>query len=269
MLPEFDTPPVVEVVLGVAFEPSYALSNIELVELWRDLFKDDFPYVAERPPYDAPKETFKVQIPKAELVTHIGPPPIRLWLTSSSRTALIQIQHDWFARNWRKVEVDGIYPRYEDHIRPAFIDDFSIFQDHVRQLGHNLEFIQCEVTYINHIKTNSFWQSYEDLPRVFEIYAGMPFEAAPFESLGFRGSSLIHLPSRTEPLGRLHIQIDSAVDNANRPMVVLNLTARGVPLDGYDLDAVVRFLDIGREVIVKTFVQITTEEIQREWGRTR
>ena len=267
-LPEFDAPPVVEVVLGVAFEPSYALSNIELVELWRDLFKAQFPYAAERPPYDAPRETFKIPIPKAQLVTHIGPLPTRLWLTSSDKTDLIQVQHDWFARNWRKVEVDGIYPRYEDHIRPAFAHDFSAFADYAKERGHNLRFTQCEVTYINRIETNGVWQDYRDLPALFSLFSDLPSELMSFDSLAFRGSSLIH-PPHSERLGRLHIEINSASDSDSDPMVMLNLTARGTPVRGQDMDAVMRFLDIGRELIVTTFLQITTAKAHREWGRTR
>ena len=37
-LPEFDAPPVVEVILAVGFEPVYWLSNIALMKAWHDLF---------------------------------------------------------------------------------------------------------------------------------------------------------------------------------------------------------------------------------------
>ena len=267
-LPDFDHPPVVEVVLGVAFEPSFELSNVALVELWRDLFKTSFPHSTERPPYDPPKEQFGVQIPRTELVGPIGPPPLRFWFASEDEQELIQIQHDWFARNWQKTERKGTYPRYDAYIRPAFVRDFSAFADHVRGLDLDLRFTQCEVTYINHISTNDIWQAHKELSAVFRTFADTPCRSQSIESMAFRSSSLISLPS-SETIGRLHTQIDSVFDSNGRPIFVLTLTARGAPLDGHNVDAVMRFLDRGRDNIVRTFVEITTEEIQREWGRTQ
>lgn len=47
----------------------------------------------------------------------------------------------------------------------------------------------------------------------------------------------------------------------NKPMYVMSLTARG--LYGVGMD----FLDIGRQWIVKSFEQLTTEEMHRIWRK--
>jgi hypothetical protein len=50
-LPIFEAPPVVEVVLSVAFDPISALTNTRMVEAWTEVFRDYFPSIEEKPPY--------------------------------------------------------------------------------------------------------------------------------------------------------------------------------------------------------------------------
>ena len=71
-----------------------------------------------------------------------------------------------------------------------------------------------------------------------------------------------------EPIGRLHATLQPAwkkIDNS--PILVLNMTARGVPL-GKGIDGAFSFFDLGREWIVKGFAEITTPEMQRTWGKS-
>lgn len=267
-LPEFDAPPVVEVVLGVAFEPAYQLTSVDLVQVWNDLYKSYFPNVTEKPPYDAPKETFHIQLPKRELITRVGLPPVRLWITSEGEQELIQLQHDWFARNWRKVDHDGVYPRYDKHIRPAFAEDLASFTSYVTDLGTELTPVQCEVSYVNHIRPGGPWATHRDIESLFQLLDTSAYKATFLESAAFKSSSLI-TTSQSSPIGRLHVQIDSAFDPAGDPLIVLNLTARGSPIEGSSNEAVMRFQDIGREHIVRTFVEITTEASHQLWRRTR
>lgn len=267
-LPEFDAPPVVEVVLGVAFEPAYQLTNVDLVQAWNSLYKPDFPHAAEKPPYDVHKETFPIQAPTQELITHMGLPPVRLWITSKGDRELIQLQHDWFARNWRKVDYDGVYPRYENHIRPAFVKDLATFANYVEGLGLELRPVQCEVSYVNHIRAGGPWTTHRDVAALFNILDTSTYETTELESIAFRSSSLIKA-SQSSSTGRLYVQIDSAFDTTGSPMVVLNLTARGAPINGHDNEAVIRFHDLGREHIVRTFVEITSETSHRLWRRTQ
>ena len=71
---------------------------------------------------------------------------------------------------------------------------------------------------------------------------------------------------RQAPVGRLHVTAQPAIRKEDRkPMVILNLTARGKP-EGEGTDGVLRFLDRGREWIVKTFKEITTSEMHQIWG---
>jgi len=51
-----------------------------------------------------------------------------------------------------------------------------------------------------------------------------------------------------------------------RPIYVLNMTARGAPL-GDNLEGVLGFLDIGHEWVVRGFTAITSDVMHRVWGR--
>lgn len=267
-LPEFADPPVVEVILAVGFEPAYQLSNIALMEAWRDLFKERFPVAAEQPYYAMPIEKFGIQIPKMELVTSQGPPPVRLWLTTDDSAELIQLQHNWFARNWRKVESGGEYPRYENHIRPAFERDLNIFAAYARNQEIDPQYIQCEITYINHIPVNKLWDKHGDIVRLFQIIDKVDHLTSPLESIAFRSSSIIH-NSSNEYAGRLYMEIESVYDFNGQPTIRFNLVARGAPIAGKNRDAVIRFFDLGRDRIVRCFAEVTSKEIHQEWRRTR
>lgn len=271
-LPEFDAPPVVEVALAVAFEPLELLSNVKLVEVWFEIFRDRFPNAEEKPPYGVPIEGFGGRMPPmVRMSTGLGPPPARYWMISERGNELVQLQHDWFARNWRKSQEDELYPRYEVHIRPAFAAHLGEFVQSVEaaDLGKVVP-TQCEVTYINHITPSGFWEAHRDAARVFrqvrEI-SGFPGSA---ESFGFRSDHIISDPSISQrPLGRLHVRVDSAVSQpAGEPLFQLTLTARGAPLGG-GLDGVLDFLDLGRKWVVGSFVSMTTDDAHSAWRRTQ
>jgi len=268
-LPNFEDPPVVEVVLGVAFEPAHRLTNLDLAQVWNDLYRPIFPKVSEKPPYETPKESFPPRILRGEgeLIASVGPPPVRLWLASLDDTELIQLQHNWFARNWKKVLNEGEYPRYEDHIRPAFEKDFERFTNYVEDMGLELEPVQCEVTYVNHIRVGGPWTTHSDMETLFRVVNTSAYHNTVLETVAFRSSSLITVELQPSPVGRLHVEIHPAFDSTGRPIVVLNLTARGAPANGSTNEAVLWFLDKGRESIVRTFVEITSKASHELWRR--
>jgi hypothetical protein len=49
-------------------------------------------------------------------------------------------------------------------------------------------------------------------------------------------------------------------------LVQLTLTARGAPI-AQSIDAAMEFLDAARLAVGKCFVQITTDKMQKIWGR--
>jgi hypothetical protein len=54
----------------------------------------------------------------------------------------------------------------------------------------------------------------------------------------------------------------------NRPILVMNLTARGEPAEPTN-EGVLSFVDRGREMIVRGFASITSPEMHKVWRRIR
>jgi len=68
-----------------------------------------------------------------------------------------------------------------------------------------------------------------------------------------------------KPIGRLHITIDPGYRRSdNHPLFIINLTARGAP-GGEGIDGVMKFLDLGREWVVRGFTSITTPKMHHIW----
>ena len=68
------------------------------------------------------------------------------------------------------------------------------------------------------------------------------------------------------PLGRLYIESSTGVDEEGKPIVGLNLTARGAPAEP-TVDTAIAFLFAARELIVTSFAKFTSDEAHVLWGR--
>jgi hypothetical protein len=68
-------------------------------------------------------------------------------------------------------------------------------------------------------------------------------------------------------LGRLHVSVNPGSRRQDGvPIFVMSLTARGDPT-GDGLDGIQGFMEIAHEHIVRTFAELTTSAIHREWER--
>lgn len=275
-LPSYRNPPVIEVVASVQFDPFPNASIVHLGLLWQR-FRQQFPNVESQLPLAPVVERLGVRAPlnraQIEVSTDVGAP--RLWFVNESGDELIQIQQDRFIRNWRAMpKVGKAYPRYEQHIRPRFLEDYRVFQRflHGERLG-DLNVNQCEVTYVNHIYPNRLWSTHDDLGSIFRGWnAG--YSAAvrtPSEAIHLRVAHILN-DVAGEFLGRLHVTIQSAFrgpgddSDKEQPIFVLTLTARGRPTARGE-DGVVGFLDLGRRAIVESFDRMTTPEMHEVWGK--
>jgi uncharacterized protein (TIGR04255 family) len=270
-LPSFRNPPVVEVVLGLAFDPSLAsLNTVDIYDFYQSRHRAGFPQVEEKPPYSPPIERFgaHARMPEIRFDVVDRPIPTMHWFISPDGSEIVQMQRDWFARNWRAHgEVQPVYPRYPS-IRMPFEDDVRALARFIdeRKLGELVP-RQCEVTYVNSIKRDGVWSSHGDVARVMRNWQRVEtndFSPNP-EQVQFAISYAI--PDSSKPLGRLHVVLQPAVDNQTaEPIFALTLTARGA-VEGGNVSAAMDFLDMGREWIVRCFADITTAAIQDVWGR--
>lgn len=265
-LPDFSRPPVAEVALAVGFSPIAGLRLVEYGRLW-DLYRTSFSKVVEQPPVQMTVERFGGQGggPGVSFELLSMPPLPRVWFVNEDESELVQVQNNWFARNWRKVPSRGDYPRYPN-IRQPFESDFRSFEQHVQaaRLGV-VKPTQCEVTYINHISIDDPepW-TLGDV--VTLVNPGSPGDfLPPVESIRLAAQYVI--THDQDSVGRLHVTAEPATRRTdNRPIVVLTITARGRPL-GEGIEGVVSFLDLGHDWVVRAFESVTTERMHMMWGK--
>jgi uncharacterized protein (TIGR04255 family) len=260
----FGSPPVVEVIVGVALGEMGPDTGPLLSTLWHERLKVHFPNLELQPPYSAPVETFPEGAGSLNLQFElaVGLPHPRLWASSADGQELVQLQPGWFACNWRKVQPSFEYDRWRQR-RQAFERWFGELSDFLA--GEGLEppkMTQCEVTYVNHIHTCAVWESHSQWDRVFAV--SVPKEG-PFRLEQVNAQAQFALESDGVGYGRLHAKMLPAFARDDRsPIFVFELTARGAPR-GEGLAGVLAFLDSGRAAVDKTFVHLTTAEMHEEW----
>lgn len=107
-LPDYDNPPVNEVVIGIQFEP-IALTGAHVGVFWEEL-RSEFPKASEQPALESRIEALQpphFSAPKFEYLSWRGS---RHWLISADDVQLIQIQADRLFYNWRRGPHNAPYP---------------------------------------------------------------------------------------------------------------------------------------------------------------
>lgn len=269
-LPDFESPPVAEVVLSVQFDRLTALKAAHVGLLWQ-LFRARFPRLEEHPPLPQAREDYEIPGAGAgelRLEATATPPLARIWFLAEDGTELIQVQPDRFIHNWRKVASGDEYPRYEQ-IREAFqaeLQSFGSFIDR-EQIG-SLKVNQCEITYVNHIFSGQEWEKHGELSRVLKYWSEPAMEFLPDpKDIALQVRYRMTAAGAQQAIGRLHVVLRSAWRIADQtPVYNLDLTARGSPA-GPGIKEALEFIDQGRIWIVRAFADITTKRMHLLWRR--
>lgn len=271
-LPDFETPPVIEVVLGIQFDPIAGFASAHSGLVWQR-FRDQFPRVEDKAPLDPVREEFGGTPPgiapfRLEFLDR--PPSPRVWFLNTQGTELVQLQRDRIVHNWRKVVPGDTYPRYEK-IKVAFRADTEMLQEVLAENALDpIRPNQWEITYVNHIALplHEGATTFGQLEGVIAPWSGQHSDGflGPPEDIRLSVRQVIR-DGAERPVGRLHVGLQPGLRPADKSQVlILTLTARGQPTEA-TLDAAFDGLDIGREEIVRGFTSITTHQAHRKWGR--
>ncbi|MBI5094820.1 MAG: TIGR04255 family protein [Candidatus Hydrogenedentes bacterium] len=155
-LPDYERPPVVEVVFGVVLSKLEKLLTPHLGIVW-DAYRAEFPKCTEMAPLLSPETTDLPTMP-------------RVWFLDETENQIIQVQRDRFIFNWRKHPTSQEYPRYctmratFDRLLETFV---TVLQRH--DLGKVVP-VQCELTYVNHIPRGEGWSSLGNLDGLFPSF---------------------------------------------------------------------------------------------------
>lgn len=263
-LPDFTSPPLNEVVLGVQFDPPHGYQQIRAYEVWQN-FRDRFPLIEEQAPLAPAFETFGLpSAPSFGIEMLTGAPQLRFWFLSKQKDELLQFQSDRLLHNWRKVDdINNKYPRFERMIEDFEKELREIFPLLNKIGSKNPNITQCEISYINHI----FVDTEIGISSPSDVFRHVQFAGDDLE--GFSAVFRRTICNDMEiPIGRLHIESQSAIHNATgKPIFLLTITARGLPPEP-TIEGAIGFLKLGREMVVNTFAEITTDLAHRLWGRT-
>jgi uncharacterized protein (TIGR04255 family) len=264
-LPEFDRPPVVETVLGVHFAPLVGLTSGHLGWFWREYLGEEWSQTKDAIQLQEQLEVFGAPPgwapPGIQVNVRTLPPSPRLQITNRAGDRMVQLQSNQFHYNWQKR--DGVYPSYHT-VRSEFDAHFNRFREFVAQAKvGELVPIQWELTYVDHVPRDSQWGGPTGWGKVLPGLLGTQktSQEIRLETLG--GDWHYEIPPQR---GRLHVTVNlGKVGEGGEPGLLLQMTARG-PISkesGLDLAA---GLELGHEVIVGTFMDLTSEEAHRAWG---
>lgn len=260
-LPEFAHPPLVEMALGVQFRPLFGLRGITLAPL-RERWREAYSRVEEQPPLVPSLETAAAAPGTVSLQLSLGPgPAVRYWFLNDDGSELVQLQQDRLIVNWRRVSDDSpAYPRF-GAMRSLFETRFAELSEYVssERLG-TIDPTQAEVNYINAIRLPGV--------RLHELLRSCSgFDA---HHLGEPEQAQVRLTFPMPDVGREPVRLYVAVDPVTRwdgvPLVLLNLTVRGGPVDA-TLEATLEFMDRAHEHVVRSFEELTVESLHSQWGR--
>ncbi len=268
-LPEFDNPPVIEVVLCAQFSTEDPLTAPMLGAYWQRI-RGDFPRVEEHPYLPAQIESLGAPStpnarpgPKFETGFPAFMSP-RCWFLTADGARLIQLQRDRFIHNWRKTAGQGPYPRYEA-IRDEFQDRWKAFDAFAQDEGLGTPKVtQVELTYVNHIEQGTCWETMGDAVALFTPLAASSADGVLPEPESLSWGGHFRLP---DELGRLHVTLEPVWRGQDAKAALrMTLTARGPVSDGGD---VLRWFDEARTWVVNGFTELTTPAAHEHWERTR
>ena len=260
-LPDYDAPPLDEVVCGILFKPIETLLVPHFGVFWERL-KPEYPTCQEVAPL-APSLERLDDSPRPDLKISMLP---RIWFVHQSDSQVIQVQRDRFLYNWRKRRPSDEDPRY-----PQVMDKFQNYLLNFQSFLNDLDIgtiipLQYELTYINLILQGSGWDNMSDISRVFPDFTWRPNKQRFLhEPEGINWQTSFRLQNR---MGRLRVHIQKAQRrNDNHPLFRFELTARGMANDTSP-EARRAWFDSAHESAVRGFADITAEELQRTlWRR--
>lgn len=265
-LPEFTNPPVIEVALAVQFD-RLDLAPAQLGVLALRMRELGYPTIKQHPPLQPIIEHFGVPRSPGRFTLELGSPESRHWFVAEDNRRLVQVQSDRLIHNWRKVGSDDEYPRYED-IRSTFKQHLNEFSEFIAREGLGAMVPnQVEVTYVNHICIGGESPRGMHLAQVTGIAGSTYTDGFLPRAEDTRAAAGYVIERDGTPIGRLHINAHTAINlERGNPIVVLNLTARGMPFTP-DIDGVLSFMDLGREWVVRGFADVTTSQMHKAWER--
>lgn len=256
-LPDYSAPPVQEVVIGVHFNPIYGFHQAHIGSFWESI-RADYPRVEDHETLP-PQTTYPDPPPTLTMTWGNTLPPRRAWLLSADSTCLVQIQHDRLVHNWRNRGTP--YLHFEPHLNKF------------RRIYHHLELAlgnfglsrpeptHIEVAYVNLVKAEHLNTALPQVPRFQLVNTRLVGPHTVQEQLAIR----FPVFEDCAQVGSLSVEADPLdAEPTTRFRFALVFHGRTTAKDFNDLTPLILR---GREAIVETFTELTSEELHQQWRR--
>jgi len=259
-LPDYKSPPVVEIIAAVQFVPLPQFGMAEAITVARAF--DDYsvvdvpaalPPIVEARPGEPARQSFRLDL---------GSPPVRLILASRDERWLIQLQQDRIAVHERRLKNR---PSFK-HVRPqmrrvAKQASTALGRELLGKASHPPELV--ELIYENRIAAGKGWTTPADLHKVLRVLAAPgPRPDVPIEQVSVAFSS--HLNAGGDFVGRLHVRAEPQIElQAGAAQIHLQLISHRYSRQR----AVTTVLNDCHRDIVDGFTAVTTPEMHKVWER--
>lgn len=273
-LPDFSRPPIDEVVISLPFIVMPQLSDAIIGLFWLKV-RDTFPRTDTVPRIDLQIEEFSSD-PSSPVgrPPHILPefvqavPGARTWFISENDVLVLQVQNGRFTQNWRRRGEDP-YPRFE-LLMESFWTYYGKFCELLIEEGVPQPLVQqVELNYVNWI-TDLTMASFlrPEAPAIST--PGMDQEPenqiATYRYIIRSGSE-----PDSAPMARLHVDARPAmrVSPGDQELGTQFTLSYRSPVAATSTDVLTlnnRF-ELGREAIVRTFTDLTSDSAHEHWGR--
>lgn len=258
---DFASPPVVERVFSVQFEPIESVQTAHFGLLW-DLYREHFPKTTDQQPL--PHMIEPVQ--KQEIAISDQPPLRRVWFESADGLELIQIQHDRFLYNNRS-EAGSEYVDYEKCFE-RFTFLWGLFTNFAATMQYgDLSQDQYELTFMNHIMPSKYWRGFEDAGNIF-----VNFEWNVENRLLPTPESIIWQMVFPLPdgLGKLYAKTATGNKTSTGELAFqLEMTARGRMQKEEDGIVNKEWFALAHQQIVQGFAELTSPKMHEIWQRKK
>ena len=276
-LPDYASPPIDEVAIGLHFSPISAFAEGVLGSFYQ-VVRDDYPGFSYQPRRDLPIEHLGTSgdvsqmgglqvLPQAIVTFAQSSAGVtgsrRVWLSTRDDTRLLQLQDDWFVHNWRRRQ--GDYPHFES-VFEEFQVRYREFTDVLRQTAAKpvLQPLEVEVTYTN-------WVGDLDIAEFLAPGAAgritRPDVSDPPEVLVWNANYLISQDAVA--IARLRLSCGPATTLRDGQMQrggVFMLTFKAPTAPNITEEEWLALIGLGRVVIVNSFHDLTTEMAHDHWG---
>lgn len=265
-LPTFSKPPIVEVIVGLQFDPLLGFRAVHLGGFWSSL-EGEWDALLDAPALGQTQEPAGSDVlwmPPGLQFEPTPEPNLRIRAQDKSRQHMLQLENGWLVLNWRRPSDAAQYPSFAQ-IKPKFDEQRRRLESFLASAGLGIVRPNLwELSYINMIPRGILWNEVHEWPRIFPRLLGGcdVLEGGSLQSVG--GKWLLRLP---EGRGRLQVILEhgKAWSPKEQEMLVLKLVARGTVRPDAP-DSLDQGYDSGHRAIVQTFADLLSDEARRELG---